>query len=210
LKHLIAKLSAFTWHLLQPLGAWGVVAIAGVDGAGLPLPGAVDAVIAGYVYTNPARAWLYVPMAAAGSALGCIVLYAIGYAGGETLLRRRMPEWKFEKMRDSFDEHAISALMLPAMLPPPFPFKLLVLAAAAFEMPLAHFLLAIFAGRLIRFAALAVLTIIFGPQIVTVIGTLVSKHLVMTLALVGVAGAAFLLLNRNGSRRGQVATNEAE
>jgi membrane protein YqaA with SNARE-associated domain len=209
LKHFIAKLSAFIWTVMHALGAWGVVVIAAADGAGIPLPGAVDAVVASYVFANPARAWMYVPMAAAGSALGCLVLYAIGYAGGEALLRRRMPEWKFDKMRRSFDQHAISALMIPAILPPPFPFKIMVLAASAFEMPVVHFLLSIFAGRLARFAALAVLTIFFGPGIVTVVATLFTRHLALTLIIVAAAVAIFLLIRRTNSRRSQISSNEA-
>ncbi len=210
IKHFTAKLSALIWAALQPLGSWGVFAIAAVDGAGIPLPGAVDVVVASYVYAHPMRAWLYVPMAAVGSALGCLVLYAIGYAGGEALLRRRMPEWKFEKMRRSFDEHAIAALMVPAMLPPPFPFKIMVLSAAVFEMPVVHFLLAICVGRLIRFAALSVLTIRFGPQIVTLAGTLFRRHLALSAAIIGALVLIFFLVRRAMARDSRLPAAGAE
>jgi hypothetical protein len=66
--------------------------------------------------------------------------------------------------------HEFWALMFPAMLPPPAPFKIVVLAAAAFEMNFGHFLLAIFAGRFVRFLIEALLTLWFGPQIVTLMG----------------------------------------
>ena len=74
---------------------------------------------------------------------------------------------RFEKIHASFDHHEFWALMFPAMLPPPTPFKIVVLAAAAFEMNFGHFLLAIFAGRFVRFLIEALLTLWFGPQIVT-------------------------------------------
>ncbi len=93
-------------------------------------------------------------MASAGSALGSIVLYGIGYEGGETLLRKRMSAERFARIKQKFDDHEFLALMLPAILPPPSPFKLFVLAAAAFEMNIRRFLLAIFLGRVVRFSIL--------------------------------------------------------
>jgi membrane protein YqaA with SNARE-associated domain len=156
---------AAIWAALKPLGAWGVFAIAGIDGAGVPLPGAVDVVVVSYVYSNPHRAWLYVVAAAVGSTLGCIIPYMIGYAGGEVLLHKRMNPAKFERTRNWFEQHRVLALMLPAMLPPPFPFKIFVLSAAVFEVKFAHFIGSILAGRSIRFAVLALLTIFFGPNI---------------------------------------------
>src|SRR6202011_6317868 len=107
-------------------------------------------------------------MASAGSALGSIVIYGIGYLGGEELLRKRISPERFDRFHQAFEKHPFWSLMFPAMLPPPTPFKLFALAAAAFEMNFGHFLLAIFAGRFIRFLILALLTIKFGPQVVSI------------------------------------------
>ena len=190
----ILKYRNWLWAALQSLGPWGVFLAAGLDGAGLPLPGAADAVLAAYVHQTPARAWLYVVLASTGSALGCLVIYLIGYWGGEVLIERRMPAWKFQKISHDFDHHPFLTVVLPAMLPPPFPFKLMVLAAGAFEMPWLHFLLAIALGRLARFTALATLTVVFGPQIIGVFQSLVHRHplaaLAAVLAVVAVVWAA--------------------
>ncbi len=156
------KLSA----LLIPLGAWGVFAIAALDGLGVPLPGALDVAFATYVHSKPMLAPLYALVAAVGSTLGCLVLYAIGYEGGEVVLRKRMSPAKFEKTRLSFENHRYLALMLPAMLPPPFPFKIFVLSAAVFEMKVRHFIVAIFIGRLVRFAGAALIILYVGPEII--------------------------------------------
>lgn len=194
ISHFLARYTNFIWGLLQPLGSWGVFAIAAIDGSLLGMP--LDPVVAGYVYQSPHKFLLYVVMASAGSAVGSIVLYVIGYKGGEVLLQKRMSAQKFENMRRSFDRHEFWALMFPAMLPPPFPFKLFVLAAAAFEMNFAHFELAIFAGRFVRFTILAVLTIKFGPQVVSIMGHLVHQHLAALLIAVAVAVAGYVLLRR--------------
>ena len=86
IKHILTRYTAVLWAVLKPLGIWGVLAVAAIDGAALGLP--VDVAVGGYVAQDHSRWWLYVLMAAAGSALGSLVIYAIGYAGGEELLRR--------------------------------------------------------------------------------------------------------------------------
>jgi membrane protein YqaA with SNARE-associated domain len=174
LKNILARYTHWVQGVLAPLGAWGVFTIAAVDGSFMGLP--LDLVFIGYVYNNRPRFLLYVLMASAGSALGSSVLYLIGYLGGETLLRKRMPEQRFATIHASFDRHEFWALMFPAMLPPPTPFKLFVLAAAVFEMRFTHFLAAIFAGRFVRFLIEALLTIWFGPQFVHFVGDLVRAH----------------------------------
>jgi membrane protein YqaA with SNARE-associated domain len=185
--------------LLKPLGIWGVFVIAAIDGSFLGLP--MDAIVAGYVYQDHSRFLLYCLLASAGSAMGSSVLYAIGYAGGEALLRRRMSPARFEKIHRSFDEHEFWALMFPAILPPPTPFKLFVLSAAAFEMNFGHFLLAIFLGRFARFLILSLLTIRYGTDVVNVVGRLFSTHVHLMLGIIGAAAGVGLLIRQIRRRR---------
>jgi membrane protein YqaA with SNARE-associated domain len=187
-KKILTRYTTWIWKVLAPLGPWGVFAIAAVDGSLVGMP--IDAVVAGYVYNDRRHFLFYVLMASAGSALGSLVIYAIGYFGGETVLRKRISEERFNKIHASFERHEFWAVMFPAMLPPPTPFKLFVLAASAFEMRFTHFLAAVFAGRFVRFLVLAILTIEFGPQVVHLVGNLVKQHawwvvltLVVTIAL---------------------------
>ena len=46
-----------------------------------------------------------------------------------------------------------------------------------------HFLLAVFLGRMVRFGVLSVLTIVFGPEIVSLIKTLLRHHPSIAVAL---------------------------
>jgi membrane protein YqaA with SNARE-associated domain len=174
LKHLVARYILFLWGLLKPLGSWAVFAIAGIDSAFFGVP--LDPVVATYVYQHRSHALLYPLMAAAGSAAGCVILYWIGYKGGEVLLLKRMSRAKFERIRASFNRHEFWALMVPSMLPPPFPFKVIVLAASAFEMNFWHFLLAIFLGRLLRFMLLGLLVLRFGPQVMAFGTAVLAQH----------------------------------
>jgi membrane protein YqaA with SNARE-associated domain len=194
IKHIFLRYTAFLWALLKPLGAWGVFVIAALDGAALGLP--MDPIVATYVYQNRSRFLLYVLMASAGSALGSIVIYGIGYLGGEELLRKRISPKHFDKFHQAFEKHPFWSLMFPAMLPPPTPFKLFALAAAVSEMRFTHFLLAIFAGRFVRFLVLSILTLIFGPQFVRIFGSVFQEHWPWVLTAVAVGLAIWLVVIR--------------
>jgi membrane protein YqaA with SNARE-associated domain len=174
---------------LKTLGAWGVFIIAILDSAAFGVP--MDPLVAGYVYSNPHKAWLYCLAGAIGSALGSIVPFLLGRAGGELFLLKRIDEARLKRIRDRFEKQEFLALMIPAMLPPPTPFKLLVFSAGVFEMKFPAFLLAIISGRLLRFGILSVLTVIFGPQIVAEARYLVQAHpsVLVLIALVLALGA---------------------
>jgi membrane protein YqaA with SNARE-associated domain len=202
LKHFLQAYGEWIKHALAPLGPWGMLAFAAVDGSFLGMP--LDAIFCGYVYTDRSRFLLYVVLASVGSAVGSIVWYVIGYTGGEVLLRKRMSPAKFEKVHASFEKHEFWALMFPAMLPPPTPFKIVVLAAAGFEMNFWHFLLAIFAGRFVRFLIEALLTLWFGPEVVTLTANLFAHHywgLLIGAVLIGAGWLAWRQITRRRSRQ---------
>jgi membrane protein YqaA with SNARE-associated domain len=189
--HILARYTAWVLALMKLLGMWGVFVIAFADSALLGMP--VDFVVATYVYQDRKRLLLYVVMASLGSALGSVPLYLIGYLGGEKVLRKRISEARFLKIHASFERHEFWALMFPGMMPPPVPFKIFVLAAAVFEMRFRDFLVAIFAGRFVRFLTLSLLVLWFGPQILGIFGTLFKQHWGWVLVVVG-AGLCLGLL----------------
>jgi membrane protein YqaA with SNARE-associated domain len=208
LKNILKRYTAWIAKVLAPLGPWGVFAIAAVDGSLFGMP--VDAVVAGYVYHDRSRFLLYVLLASAGSAMGSLVIYAIGYFGGETVLRKRIPPERFAKIHASFERHEFWALMFPAMLPPPTPFKMFVLAASAFEMRLTHFLAAVFAGRFVRFLILALLTIKFGPQFVQFVTDSLHQRSGWVSLLMVVVLVSLLIVWWKKSRQTQKKSNAAK
>ncbi len=184
---------------------WGVFVIAFADSALLGMP--VDFVVATYVYQDRKRMLLYVIMASLGSAAGSIPLYIIGYLGGEKVLRKRISEERFEKIHRSFEEHEFWALMFPAMLPPPMPFKVLVLAASVFEMKFRDFFVAIVAGRFVRFLALSVLVLWFGPQIIGLFGGAIKQHwMLLSGALLEVGLVVWLVIRARKEKKSTVKT----
>jgi len=194
LKTILTKYTAFLWALMKPLGIWGVFLAGLLDSAFIGLP--VDVVVATYGYNDKMRFLLYVLMASAGSTLGSLVVYWIGLKGGAVLLRKRMSPERLQKIEASFARHQFLALMVPAMLPPPTPFKLFELAAAAFEMPIGKFLLAIFTGRCIRFLTVGILTIKLGPQFVHWSGAFFQRHFWRVVLVLAVGLAIWLWVRK--------------
>jgi membrane protein YqaA with SNARE-associated domain len=199
LKRLLAlsnKYKVLLLAFLKPLGFWGVGLIAVLDSSSIPVP--MDLIVAGYAWSDPHRFYLYVLMASIGSAIGGLVPYFVGRAGGEIFLLKRIDRAKYERLRDRFEKQEFLALVIPSMMPPPTPWKMFVFAAGVFEMRVADFMLAVFVGRLIRFTVVSLLTIRYGPQIVHEVGDLMRRHVVAV--LVGL-GAIFGVLALTAARK---------
>lgn len=180
----LAKWNLALLAFLKPLGVWGIGAIAVLDSAAIPMP--LDAMVIDYVINDHARAVLYCLMAAFGSAIGSLLPYFLGRAGGELFLLKRINRQRYEKLRDRFEKQEFLAIMLPAMAPPPFPVKLFEFAAGVFEMrPLAYFG-AIFLGKFIRFLVVSFLIIFFGQRILKTMTGALHHHFGVVLAVGGV------------------------
>jgi membrane protein YqaA with SNARE-associated domain len=212
LKHLLVlvnKYLAVLLAFLKPFGFWGVGAVALLDSSSIPVP--MDLFVAGYAWSNPHKFFLSVLMASVGSAIGGLVPYFIGRAGGELFLLKRIDRAKYERMRDRFEKQEFLALLIPSMMPPPTPWKLFVFAAGVFEMKVVNFMLAVFAGRLIRFTVVSLLTIKYGPQIVHEVAQVMQQHVVGVLVTLAVlVGVLALLAVRKslGKRSATVETAE--
>ena len=171
---------------LAKLGIAATFVVAVLDSSSIPVP--IDAFLAVYIWGDKSHFWLYPLLAAAGSAIGGLVPYWIGRAGGELFLLNRIDRKKFEKLRLHFERQEFLAVMIPSMLPPPTPWKVFVFSAGVFEMRTVPFMLAVFVGRLIRWLVLAVLVIRFGPGAVG----LVAHHArALVLVVLGLAVLGF-------------------
>ena len=161
------------------LGFWGAGAVALLDSSSIPVP--MDAILAIYIWNNKSHFWLYCLMAAVGSAVGGLVPYGLGRAGGELFLLKRIDRARFERMRTRFERQQFLAMMIPSMLPPPTPWKAFVFSAGVFEMRVVPFMLAVFCGRMVRWLVLSMLVLKLGPGAVDVI----AHHALPTLGIVG-------------------------
>ncbi len=178
--------------VLKPLGIWGVAALAALDTSSLAIP--MDIIVAGYIWSDRSRFWVYAILVGLGSALGALVPFFVGRTGGELLLLRRIDRTKFDQLRQRFARQSFWAVLIPASLPPPTPFKLFALGAGVFEMGVLPYMAAVFCGRTLHYLVLGILTVRFGPQIVTLVvqqarlhGALLLVGLGLLLALAALA-----------------------
>lgn len=146
--------------------------------------------MAGWAWADKKHFLFYAFLAALGSALGGLIPFFVGRAGGELILLRRINRARFEALRDRFEKQEFLAVMIPSLMPPPTTWKLFVFGAGVFEMRTINFLLAVFVGRLIRFGVETALVVKYGPQIVNVVGDLARRHLALTLVALVVIFAA--------------------
>ncbi len=159
---------------LIKFGAGGLALLSMLDASSIPIP--MDLVLAGYVWSHRGQFWLYVVAASVGSALGGLVPYYLGRAGGELFLLRRMDRARFDKIRLRFEKQEFFAVLVPSMLPPPTPWKAFVFAAGVFEMRVVPFVVAVFCGRVVRWLLLSALVLRFGPGVVGWIGVAIHRH----------------------------------
>jgi membrane protein YqaA with SNARE-associated domain len=185
--HLFLKYKIWLLGILKPLGFWGVGGISLLDAAAIPVP--MDLIIAGYVWADKQHFYLYVVVAAIGSALGGLLPFLLGRAGGELFLMKRIVRARYEQLRDRFEKQEFLAMMVPSILPPPTPWKMFVFAAGVFEMKTSTFMLSVFAGRVIRYMITAILTIEYGPEIVNIAARLATRHrIALSVGLIALLG----------------------
>ena len=180
----MAKLNLVLLPFLAKFGFWGMGALALLDSSTIPIP--MDALLAFSVWNDKSRFWLYILMASIGSAIGGLLPYGLGRAGGELFLLKRVNRERYERMRTRFERQEFLAMMIPSMLPPPTPWKAFVFAAGVFEMRIIPFVLAVFCGRMVRWLMLSLLVLKLGPGAVQV----VAHH---SLTVVGIVGFLAIL-----------------
>jgi membrane protein YqaA with SNARE-associated domain len=162
LRSFIASLYAFALSLGGP----GLFTVAALDSSFISLPQINDLLVVAMVLEKPARMPFYVAMATLGSVVGCFVIYLIANKGGEAVLRRRLSSGRVDRALGLYRRYGVLALMVPALLPPPAPFKLFVLGAGLAGVRPLKFVLGIAIARALRYGILGMLTIYYGQQAV--------------------------------------------
>lgn len=185
---------------LKAFGSLGLFGISLVDSLGVPLPGGPDAVMIWLSASTPALMPVYALAATAGSVIGCTLLYLIARRAGVVALKRLTLE-KRNRIENLLGRYDLIAVMVPAVLPPPFPFKPFVLCAGVFKLKTWRFIAAIFIGRALRFLIEGWLAIRFGVDA----GRIMRQHGWKVLIAVAVAAAAGFAIRffRNRVRRSQ-------
>ena len=142
-----------------------MVLIGALDSSLLSLPEVNDYLVVARCYAHPRAVFIFPLFAALGSVLGCLLLYTIIKRGGHALLRRRFKAEHIERVERAYARFGILALAVPALLPPPLPFKMFVATAGAMEFPRRRFLLTIMIARSLRYYTEGILAVFYGERV---------------------------------------------
>ena len=145
-------------------GGFAMFVIALLDSSFLSFPQINDILIIVLSTKNPARMPFYAGMTTIGSLIGCFMLYVVARRGGEAFIRKRIKGRRVDRLIGLYQKYGLLAVVVPALLPPPVPFKVFVLMAGAAAVSPLKFGVAIVIGRGIRYFGQGYLAVLYGEK----------------------------------------------
>src|SRR6266480_2624909 len=178
-----------------------MIAIGALDSSLLSLPEINDYLVVSRCFKQPSAAFYFPLFAAIGSVLGCLLLYTIMRRGGQALLRRRFKRENIERVERAYARFGFLAIAIPALLPPPMPFKIFVATAGTLEYPRWKFLLTVMLARSFRYYVEGILAVYYGRRVLSflkdnglVVISIVTAAIVLLLLV-------YVIANRGSSAR---------
>jgi membrane protein YqaA with SNARE-associated domain len=192
---LVAGSRAWLRFMLR-LGMPGLFLMSALDSSFLVLPFGNDLLLIALVSSNrESLIWIaYVIVSALGSVLGVFVIDLLMRKAGEKGLERFVSERKVERWKKKLENKLGITVFVATLLPPPFPFTPVIMTASALQCSRQKLLGAVFIGRLIRFAAEAILALYFGRQLIAYINSDVVTYFVYALIVAAVILSTLSLL----------------
>jgi membrane protein YqaA with SNARE-associated domain len=148
-------------------GTVGLFAVSVIDSSiiPLPVPGSTDLLLI-LLVVHRADPFLAAIAATVGSILGGYLTWGTGSKGGEAALHRYMPKRFARRLTGWVESKGTLAVILSALLPPPFPLMPLLLAAGALGISRRKFLVSFSLARAFRYALVAWLAAEYGRVMV--------------------------------------------
>ena len=193
LLHLHPLLAVPLWRQLRHLGGIGLVLLGLVDNSVIPVTGSMD-VLTIWLAARHQEPWpYYAVMATLGAVIGGYITYALARKGGKETMERKLSKKKAAQFSKAFASWGFASIVIPALLPPPFPFLPFLLAAGAMQYSRKKFLAALVLGRGIRYFIEAALGFVYGRHILRFF-TKYYKPAVAILIALAVVGTAVTLV----------------
>ena len=189
LNALARRLGGFIVGVPVYIAGPAMILIGALDSSLLSLPEINDYLVVARCYTHPETAFFFPLFPAIGSVLGCLLLYTIMQRGGLAVLHRRFKLERVQKVERAYARFGILALAVPAVLPPPLPFKIFVATAGALQFPRRRFLLTIMVARSFRYYTEGILAVFYGERVLRFLkdNGLLIVSVVAGICLVGLA-----------------------
>jgi membrane protein YqaA with SNARE-associated domain len=153
----------------RPGSTWALFLIAVVESSVFPVP--PDVLLIALSVGAPRRSLWFAAVCSAGSVLGGIIGWTIGYAAWHAVKGIFIPyifsQALFDKVQALYQGNAFVAILTAAFTP--IPYKVFTVAAGVFEVSLATLVLASMVGRSARFFLVGGAIFVFGAQIKAII-----------------------------------------
>jgi len=200
LAHIARWLERYVISLPVYFAAPAMIVIGALDSSLLSLPEINDYLVVGRCFKYPSAVFYFPLFAAAGSVIGCNLLYTIMRRGGQVLLRRRFSVDSIKKVERAYERFGFLAVGVPAVLPPPLPFKIFVATAGVLEYPRWKFLLTVMVARSLRYYVEGILAVFYGRRVLLFFkdNGLVIISIVASLILMGLV--VYLLVTRRKNK----------
>jgi membrane protein YqaA with SNARE-associated domain len=181
-----------------------MIIIGALDSSLLSLPEINDYLVVMRCANSPSEVFFFPLFAAAGSVLGCLLLYTIIRRGGQAVLRKRFRAEHLERVERTYARFGFLALAVPALLPPPMPFKIFVATAGALEYPRWRFVLTVMIARSLRYYIEGTLAVFYGKTVLDFIKSYGFTILAIVIGACLTGLITYLILQRR--RRPSVST----
>jgi len=136
-----------------------------VDNSVIPVTGSMD-VLTIWLAARHQEPWpYYALMATLGAVIGGSITYALARKGGKEVMERKLSKKRAAQVSKAFTRWGFAAIVIPALLPPPFPFLPFLAAAGAMQYSRKKFLAALVLGRGLRYFIEADLGFVYGRHI---------------------------------------------
>jgi membrane protein DedA with SNARE-associated domain len=166
-----------------------MIVIGALDSSLLSLPEINDYLVVGRCIRQPSAVFYFPLFAAIGSVIGCWLLYSIMRRGGQAVLRRRFKRENIERVERVYARYGFLAIAIPALLPPPMPFKIFVATAGTLEYPRWKFLATVMIARSVRYYVEGILAVFYGRRVLL----FMKDNGLVILSIVAAAGLLFFV-----------------
>ena len=203
MESLAETLDAFVRGLSSETAGLGLFGIAFFDSSLLSLPEINDALLLYFGARFPERAFYYALMTMLGSVTGASLLYGLARWQGFSFLEKRFPKGRVQSVFELVGRYGAFAVLLPSILPPPFPFKIFVLSSGALGLSVPRFVAAMVVGRTLRYFGEAWLAVRYGDEALGYLHANTANVLIGVL-VVAVGAVVFQVIRRrrSGSEEG--------
>ena len=191
------------------LAAPAMIVIGALDSSLLSLPEINDYLVVGRCFRQHHAVFYFPLFAALGSVLGCFLLYTIMRRGGQAVLRRRFSIDSIKRVEKAYARFGFLAIAVPAVLPPPLPFKIFVATAGTLEYPRWRFLLTVLVARSLRYYVEGILAVFYGRRVLIFLrdNGVVIISIVATIGLIALL-IYMLIKRRKNFRQEKLSTDD--